>query len=416
MFFDKIISILGIIFICFVLWLFSENRKEFPFRIVLWGFILMFAFGFLVLNFQPGVDLLNWFGQLISQFLEFSKKGTEFLFGNIGKSEQTGVFGYQFAIIITGTIIFFSAVVSALYHYKIMQKLVYAIAYIMHKTMKTGGAETLSAASNIFLGQLESPLMIRHYLKDSSRSEILTIMVTGLCTIAGGVMAAFIQMGISPTDLMISSIISTPCGIMLSKILIPPLGNPKSLKEIKDVSVPPAKNVIEAISNGAIDGLQLSLSIMAVIVAFISIIAMLDYGFLYVHDWLTAYDLYFFPKSLNELLGLVFQPFAYLAGIPSGETELYGSLIGTQVSVNEFVAYNDLALMVKNQAISPRTAQIATYALCSFANFGSVAILIGGLGSLEPLKKSEVAQLGLKALIVGILTNQMTAIVASILI
>lgn len=411
----KLISVLGIVLIFSIAWLMSENRRRFPWRVVIWGLILQFSLAIIVLYIPIGVKVFKWFGDLVAQFLEFSKRGAEFVFGNLGKTENQNVFGYQFAIIISSTIIFFSAFVSILYRYGIIQRFVYWMAWVMSKTMGTSGVESLSAASNVFLGQTEAPLLVRHYLNKSTRSELFSIMVGGYATIAGGVMAAYISMGISPVILITASLISAPGGLIVSKIVIYPASSVKDIKEVKNISVPETQNILDAITQGAGDGMKLAINVVAMLIAFISIISLLDSGFLLVNSWLEPVGIYF-PKSLKEIFGYVFLPFAYIVGIPSNEAQTFASLLGTKISINEFIAYADLAQLIKSGAISQRTIDLATFALCGFANLGSIAIQIGGLGALVPSRRSEIVQLGFKAMIVGALVNLLTATIAGIIV
>lgn len=411
----KLTSILGILLIFFIAWLLSENRRRFPWRVVIWGLVLQFSLALLVLYVPIGVKAFKTFGDLVSQFLDFSKRGAEFVFGNLGKTEQRNVFGYQFAIIISSTIIFFSAFVSILYRYGIIQRVVYWMAWIMSKTMGTSGVESLSAASNVFLGQTEAPLLIRHYLHNSTRSELFSIMVGGFATIAGGVMAAYISMGISPVILITASLISAPGSLLLSKIVIYPASSVKDIKEVKNISVPETRNILDAITQGASDGMKLAINVVAMLIAFISLIALLDAGFQLVHSWLEPIGIYF-PKNLKETFGYLFLPFSYLVGVPPSEAQTFASLLGTKISINEFIAYADLAQLSKSGALSQRTIDLATFALCGFANLGSIAIQIGGLGALVPLRRNDIVQLGFKAMTIGALVNLLTATIAGIII
>lgn len=415
MFWMKILSLAGIFVIFAVTWLISENKRKFPFRIIAWGLILQFSFALLVLYVPFGVNAFRWMGDRVAEFLDFSKKGAEFVFGNASKPEYQNTFGYQFAIIISSTIIFFSAFVSILYRYGIIQRIVYAMAWIMNKTMGTSGIESLSAASNVFLGQTEAPLLVRHYLVNATRSELFSIMCGGFATIAGGVMAAYIQMGISPVILITASLISAPGSLMLSKIVIEPLSSVKDIKEVKNITVPETKNILDAITQGASDGMKLAINVVAMLIAFISLIAILDAGLQLVHNWLEPIGIYF-PQSLKEIFGYLFLPFAYIVGVPPSEAKIFASLLGTKISINEFIAYADLANLIHQGKISQRTIDLATFALCGFANLGSIAIQIGGIGALVPNRRDEVVQLGFKAMIVGALTNLLTATIAGIII
>jgi CNT family concentrative nucleoside transporter len=411
-----IINLLGIPLIFLLVWLLSESKREFPWRIVILGTILQFALAIFILQVPFGVDLFRGIGDSVTIFINHSLEAARFMFGGMADPEKGHIFGFQFAIIISCSIIFFSAFVSILYHYGIIQKIVYAMAWVLQKTLKTSGVESLSAAANIFLGQTEAPLIIRHYLKTTSRSELYSIMTVGFATIAGGVMAAYIAMGIDATFLVTASIISAPGALTLSKIVIPPPKEIISLSEIKKIEIPESSNVLVAISNGATDGVKLSLNIIGMLIAFISIIAVLDGGMGLLSSWLSDIGISGVPASFRELLGYLFMPFAYIVGIPAAEAQTFGSLLGTKLSVNEFLAYSDLSELIRSGAISERTAIISTFALCGFANFSSIAIQIGGIGSLVPERRNEIAQLGIKAMLIGALANLLTATIASLLI
>ncbi|MGE5480447.1 MAG: NupC/NupG family nucleoside CNT transporter [Chloroflexota bacterium] len=414
MFASKLLGALGVILILFVCWLISENRRAFPFRIVIFGLALQFAAATFILYVPAGVGIFQWIGDKVTTFLNYGYKSADFLFGNLLNPGFSGTFGFQFAAIVLVTIVFFSSFISILYHYGIMQRIVYAMAWVMEKTMGTSGVESLNASANVFLGQTEAPLLIRKYLPYASRSEVCAVMVGGFCTIAGGVMAAYISMGISAETLIAASVIAAPTGLMLSKIAVPPTATDTTTEEIKHIDLPRADNVLVAITDGAADGLKLVLNIIAMLIAFISLIALLDAGFRSLDAWLTPIGFPWLPSSLAELLGYIFQPFAYIANIPANEARTFGALVGQKIALNEFVAYADLAKMIQSGAISERTARIATFALCGFANFSSIAIQIGGLGAMVPDKKTEIAQLGLKAMTIGALANLMTAVIAGL--
>ena len=412
----KLIGILGILAIIFTAWLLSEKKKNFPWRVVIWGLILQFSLAVFVLYIPVGIKLFSFLGDVVSDFLAFGLKGGEFLFGNMLEEELFITFGFQFAIIVTSTIVFFSSIVSVLYHYKIIQFIVQKIAWIMQKTMGTSGIESLSASANIFIGQTEAPLLIRHYLNQTTRSELNSIMTVGFATIAGSVLAAYISMGIAPQYLITAAIISAPGGLMLSKIVIPQTDKVKSQEELKNIEIPKQDNFLVALTNGASDGLKLSLNIMAMLIAFIAIIAIFDAGLNQLSIFGTNIGIHWIPESLNELFGYVFQPFAYLVGIPSEEAKLFGSLFGTKISINEFLAFAELSELIKSGALSERTVVITTFALCGFANLSSIAIQIGGLGALVPEKKKEISQLGFKAMITANFANLLTATIAGLLI
>lgn len=413
---EKVLSLIGIMTIIVIVWIFSKEKRSFPFRIVLVGLLIQFALGFFVLKFPLGIKLFAWIGDLVTNFLNSSLNSANFLFGNAIKPDFTPTFGFQFAITVSCTVIFFSAFVSVLYHYNIMQRIVYGMAWVMHKTMGTAGAESLSASANIFLGQTEAPLLIRHYIKDSTMSELNSIMVCGFATIAGGVMAAYISMGIDATNLITASIISAPGGLLLSKILLPDKGHGRSLSELKNTDIPKSENALTALSQGATDGVFLSLNIMGMLIAFIAIIAVLDSLMLFVDNLFTDWGFWYLPSSFRELMGYIFYPFSYIVGVPSVDAQQFASLFGTKIAINEFVAYSDLSVLIKNHALQPRTEALATYALCGFANFSSIAIQIGGIGSLAPERKSDIAKLGLKAMFLGALANLLTTCIAGLML
>ncbi len=413
---NKLTNIGGILVIILILWIFSESRRKFPFRIVIWGLAIQFLLAVFILYIPAGVKIFEFIGNQVRIFLNYSIDSAKFLFGNLVNSDNKELFGVQIGIIITVTVVFFSSFVSMLYHLGIIQKIVYYMAWLMHKTMRTSGVESLSASANVFVGQTEAPLLVRHYLPVATRSELFSIMTGGFATIAGGVMAAYIAMGISPRILISASLISAPGSLVLSKILIPPVSGTKTLSEIKDLETPKSDNIMAAITQGAADGMKLSINILAMLIAFIALIALTDSILGFIGSLLTNAGMDFFPSSLKELFGYIFQPFAYLAGVPANEASTFGSLLGTKTGLNEFLAYADLSEMVRSGAISHRTAQIASFALCGFANFGSVAIQIGGIGVLVPEKRSLIASLGIKAMLAGALVNIMTAVIAGIFI
>ncbi len=413
---QKLVSIGGIVFIFLLVWLLSERKRDFPWRIVIWGLALQLIAAVFILYVPVGVTIFKWLGDQVTQFLNYSKEGAHLVFGDLAKDENVDKFGLQIGIIIAATVIFFSAIVSVLYHYGIMQRLVYGAAFLMQKTMGTSGIESLSASGNIFIGQTEAPLMVRHYLGDASRSELNSIMTGGFATIAGGVMSAYIAMGIDASILITASLISAPGGLMLSKVLIPPEGEGRSVKDIFEVKTGDTKNLLDALTSGAGTGMKLSLNIIAMLIAFVAIIAFLDAILGQVHAWLLPIGITWFPESLNQLFGFIFQPFAYLLSIPSEEARAFGSLLGTKISINEFIAYTELMKMIESGAISERTMKLATFALCGFANFGSIAIQIGGLGAMAPERRSEFASLGLRAMFIGALVNMLTATIASLFI
>ncbi len=412
----RISAFFGIFLLLFVAWLFSENRRKFPFRIVIWGLILQFSFAFLAYNAPGFVQFFDWLGQAIRGFLSFAMDGARFVFGDLVNQSKSG---FIFAFMVLPTIVFFSAFMAVLYYYGVMQKIVYGLAWIMNRTLKTSPTESLAAAANIFFGQTEAVLTVRPYLNKATHSEIFAMMVGGFVTIAGAVLAAYIQMGIPATDLIVASVISAPAGLMMAKILVPPTGEEAMDMEHlnRKIHMKKAYNVLEAAVNGTEEGVRLAVNIGAMLIVFLAFIAIFDALFGWAHNLILHYLGWGgFPGSLREFFGLILSPLGYIVGVPWEEAHKFGSLVGTKVALNEFVAYMDLANMIKEHAISYRTERIATVALCGFANFGSVAIQIGGIGGLVPERKSEIASIALKAMFGGVLANLLTAAVVSVLL
>ncbi|GBD86939.1 nucleoside permease NupX [bacterium BMS3Abin03] len=439
---------LGILFLVGISFLLSNNKKRINWKLVISGLTLQFVFAVFILRseeirnfFAPlgwPKDFFNWISGFFVIILGFTTEGAEFVFGNLAKVPGSeGSLGSFFAFQVLPTIIFFASLMGVLYYVGFMQKIVKAMAWVMAKFMGTSGAESLSCSANIFVGQTEAPLMIKPYLKDMTRSEILTIMVGGMATIAGGVMAAYIQIlgsayaaktgvplveaqQLFATQLLGASVMAAPAAIVISKIMIPEVEEPKTMGTVKIKVEKGASNLIEAAANGAGDGLKLALNVGAMLLAFIAFIALINYGLHFVgdfFDWNRALiDKIGEPLSFQLILGWMFQFIAFGIGVPWQDALNFGSLFGTKIVVNEFVAYTDLGTLIETgKLLNEKTILMATYALCGFANFSSIAIQIGGLGPLAPNKKSQIASLGIKAVIGGALATLMTATLAGLL-
>lgn len=326
--------------------------------------------------------------------------------------------GIIFAIHILPTIIFFASLMSVMYHFGIIQKMVQAMAWIMARTMGTSGAESLSAAANIFVGQTEAPLVVKPYVNEMTRSELMAIMTGGFATIAGGVLAAYVRFGVDAGHLMAASVMSAPASLMLAKIIFPETEKPKTMGNVELQVEKQTANVIDAAAAGAGDGLRLAVNVGAMLMAFISLIAMLNYGLEHLDDVInfitfhsTAFD---WNLSLRQVLGYLFAPFSFFMGVSWKDILEVGNLLGTKISLNELVAYVELTNV--KEILSPRSFTIATYALCGFANFSSIAIQIGGIGSIAPGRRSDLAQIGLKAMLAGALASWLTATIAGMLL
>ncbi len=441
-------GILGIVLIVGIAYLFSNNKKKINWRLVISGLGLQFILAILIIKgdalgqfFYPlrwPKDFFQWISSFFIIIMDFSTEGAKFVFGALaispGNPESLGSF---FAFQVLPSIIFFASLMSVLYYLGIMQKVVQGMAWIMAKVMGTSGAESLSCSAEVFVGQTEAPLMIKPFLKGMTQSELLTIMIGGMATIAGGVMIAYIQilsnsfaktMNIPmheaqllfATHLLCASVMAAPAALVMGKILIPETGDPETKGTVKIKVEKNASGVIEAAAVGAGDGLSLALNVAAMLIAFIALVALVNYllQFLGGITGLNGYLIQNFGQPLNFqlILGLILQFIAYGIGVPWENSIQFGSLLGTKVVLNEFVAYLDLGKMVELKTIvNPKTIMMATYALCGFANFSSIAIQIGGTGSLVPERKSEIAKLGLKAVLGGSLATLLIATLGGIL-
>ena len=448
---DLVLSILrgalGLLILIGVAFLFSNNKRKVNWRLVATGVTMQIIFAIFIIHseslrgwfFPLGwpKDIINWLGAAIVSLLGFTIQGAQFVFGKLAINSGPESLGFYFAFQVLPTIIFVSCLTSVLYYLGILQLVVKGMAWVMSKLLGTSGAESLSNAANIFVGQTEAPLLIRPYIKTMTNSEILTIMVGGMATIAGGVMASYIQMlgqsfaeakgiGISEAQvkfavqLLAASAMAAPAALVISKILFPEVEEPITKGSVKLKVEKNASNVIEAAATGASDGLQLALNVAGMLLAFIALIALVNYLLTGIGDLLNlnAYLQSTFgkPLSMQLIFGLILQYLAYGIGVPWADSFHFGSLIGTKVVLNEFVAYLDLAALVKSGAMSEKGIMMATYALCGFANFASIAIQIGGISPMAPERKKDISALGLKAVLGGTIATLMTATLAGLLV
>ena len=381
--------------------------KKINSKTVLWGLGLQIFFALVILKTPIGRPLFSFFDTAITKLISFADTGSEFLFG----SQVDGV-GFHpafesVAFRLLPTIIFFSALISVLYHYQIIQTIIKLFAHIMQKTMVTSGPETLSVSANIFVGQTEAPLMIRPYINTMTRSELAAVMIGGFATAAGGVLAIYAKWldtipGIAG-HLMSASVMSAPAALVVAKIMFPET-NYSSNEEVNLNEENPSANAMDALGNGTIVGLRLAVNVGAMLISFISIIALLNYF------------LGLFGFSIETILGSIFKPLAWSMGIPWSESSAVGSLMGKKIVFTEFVAFADLKSLIDSELISERAAIIASYALCGFANFGSIGIQLGGIGGIAPKRRKEIAQLIFKAMIGGAIASWLTATLAGILL
>jgi len=447
--FNSIIrGLIGILLLVGISFLLSNNKSKINWRLVGGGLALQVVFAVLILKgenlrsfFYPlgwPKDFFNWISYFFVLVLNFTAEGARFIFGDLANPPGTeGSLGSFFAFQVLPTIIFFASLMSLLYYLGIMQKIVQGMAWIMAKTLGTSGAESLSCSANIFVGQTEAPLMIKPFLNKMTKSEILTIMVGGMATIAGGVMAAYIQIlgtayalkngiplidaqQIFATHLLGASVMAAPAGIVISKILFPETEEPVTKGTVKVEVEKNASNVIEAAANGAADGWKLAINVGAMLLAFIALIALVNYLLYGVGDLINVNEYLMTnfgqPLSFQLLIGLVLQFVAFGIGVPWEDALSFGSLLGVKVVLNEFVAYTEMGTLVEvGRILNEKTILMLTYALCGFANFSSIAIQIGGIGPLAPDRKSDIAALGIKAVIGGVLATLMTATLAGLL-
>ena len=416
---DRFIGVFGILAILGIAYLLSNNKKKIDKKIIFWGLSLQIFFALIILKVPGGKWIFNSIDIVIKKILDFSVEGSKFLFGNLANKDlfwQTETwpgFGFQFAFLVLPTVIFFSSIMSVLYHFGIMQKIIKLISKVMQKTMGTSGAETTSISANIFVGQTEAPLVIRPFINKMTKSELTAVMTGGFATVAGGVMAAYVLMlsdlipGIAG-HLMAASIMSAPAALVIAKIIYPETSIPETAKDNIELSeVSDEGNFLEALGNGATEGMKLALNIAAMLIAFLSVIALFN--------WLLGLISFSGTVLTIELiLGYIFMPLAFLMGAPWSEAQTLGSLMGQKLVLTEFIAYGNLAAL--SDTLSERTATIAAYALCGFANFASIGIQLGGIGSIAPDRKKDLAKLVTKAMFGGALASWLTATIAGILI
>jgi concentrative nucleoside transporter, CNT family len=403
----RLTGLLGIVVILAVAWLLSRHKKQIKLSILLWGLGLQFGFAVLVLKTSVG-KLFQAASTGVTAMLHYSEAGASFVFGDtLGKS--SGSMGTVFAFQVLPIIIFIASFFSILYYLGVMQILVKAFAIVMQKVMGASGAESLNVAASIFMGQTEAPLTIRPFIAGLTESELFTIMVSGMAHVSGAVMAAYVLFAhVEIQHLLTAVIMTAPATIMLAKIMQPEVDTPATAGKVEVKLENTSVNVIDAAAQGAGDGLQLCLNIGAMLIAFLSLIALLDGIFGWAHG-LAAW----IPASMEQLFGVIFSPVAWLLGVSWNDCATIGRLLGERLVTNEFIAFIDLG-KVKSQ-IDPHSFMIATFALCGFANFSSIAIQVGGIGALAPSRKSDLARLGMRAVAAGTMANFMSACIAGML-
>jgi len=420
---ERFVSILGVFVLLAIAWLLSNNKRRINLRVVVFGLALQWVFALLILKTAPGKVVFQAARVAIAKILSFTDNGAVFLFSNLYRgvegvvdeiggpgpfglidlaTGETVPIGTVFAFHVLTTIIFFASLMGILYHLGIMQRVVAAFAWVMRKTLRTSGAETLSASANIFVGQTEAPLVIRPYVSEMTKSELMAVMTGGFATVAGGVLAAYVRFGIDAGHLLAASVMSAPAALVMAKIIFPETGTPVTAGGVKIHVEKNTANVIDAAAAGAADGLRLALNVGAMLLAFIALVARIDFF------------LGFLNTSLKQVFGYVFAPLSWTMGVPWKDAVTVGNLLGTKIAINEFVAYVEMAKA--KEFLSDRSVVISTYALCGFANLSSIAIQIGGISGIAPERRSDLARIGLKAMIAGALASWMTACIAGTLI
>lgn len=411
----KLTSLLGLVAFLAMAWALSTDRKRFPWRTVITGVLLQFVFGWLILQTEPGQKFFKSFSDAVSAVLGYAAEGSSFVFGPLANAEaiQKGLAipsGFVFVITVTGTIIFVSALSSLLYHYGILQLIVRGVAWVMERLMKTSGSESLAAAANIFMGQTEAPLVIKPYLARMTRSEIMALMTGGMATIAGGVLAAYVGFGVSAGHLLTASMMSAPAALLIAKIMLPETEVSETAAGANAKIERQSHNGLDALCRGASDGVMLSINVMAMLIAFVAVVALAN-GLL---SWGLGELGVKNAAPLQTLFGWLNYPFAWLMGVPLKDCFAVGQILGERIVLNEFIGYLSLA---KVQAtLDPRSVTLTTYALCGFANFASIAIQIGGIGSMMPERRADLAQIGLRAMAGGLLACYVTATIAGLLV
>jgi concentrative nucleoside transporter, CNT family len=404
-------GILGLITMLALAYIFSTNRKAIRLKTVGWGLGLQFVFAFFVLKVEIGRTLFQKAGDGVNRLLSYAFAGSQFVFGDLGK--QGSHLGFYFAFQVLPTVIFICALFAVLYYVGIMQLVIKGAAWLMTRFMGVSGAESLNVAASIFMGQTEAPQTIRPFLPDLTRSELMTVMTSGMAHVSGSIMAAYIAFGIEPKHLLSAVIMTAPGTLVMAKMLVPETEVPKTAGRVvmseDEVEKEKNENLLGAIARGTTDGLYMALNIAAMLISFLALIALLDGIMGGVHAHIA-----WFPSSLESILGVLFAPIAWVIGIPWHDCAAIGNLLGVRMVLNELVAFSMLG--PQRAMLDPRSFTIATFALCGFANFSSIGIQMGGIGALAPNKKRELAKLGIRAMLAGTMANLMSASIAGMLL
>jgi CNT family concentrative nucleoside transporter len=405
---QRLLPLVGLVLIMGIAYALSTNRRAIQLKTVAWGLGLQFALALFVLKTGAGQALFSYLGLKINQLLEFSYKGSQMVFGDVLGAKGGGNIGFIFAFQVLPTIIFIAALFAILYHLGVMQVVVKGFAKVMTALMGASGAESLNVAASIFMGQTEAPLTIRPFINKMTQSELMCIMTSGMAHISGGIMGAYIAYGIEAKHLLAAVIMTAPGTILLAKLFVPETETPETAGTVK-IDIPKVdSNIIGAAARGTGEGLHLALNVAAMLISFLALVALVNAMLGAIGGWFGV------PLSLQGILGWFFMPLALAMGVPWQDAYPVGSLLGTRMVLNELIAYGELGQL--KATLDPRSFTIATYALCGFANFGSIGIQIGGIGALAPERRNDLARLGLRALLAGTFANFMTACIAGMLL
>lgn len=401
-------GILGLLAMLALAYTFSTNRRAIRLKTVLWGVVLQIAIAYFVLRFEAGRMLFEMAGAAINKLLSYSFAGSEFVFGELGKPNSS--LGAIFAFQVLPAIIFIASLFALLYYFGVMQVVIRLAAWVMQRVMSASGAESLNVAASIFMGQTEAPLTIRPYLPKLTRSELMTVMTSGMAHVSGSIMAAYILFGVEAKHLLTAVIMTAPGTLVMAKMLVPEIEESVTAGTLNMNEGERDQNFLAAIARGVSDGLNLAINVAAMLVAFLALIYVCNGILGGSHNWLVSHGIRHFPSSLQQILGWIFAPVAWLVGVPRRDCLAIGNLLGVRMVLNELVAFSFLGPM--KSSLDPRSFTIATFALCGFANLGSIGIQIAGIGALAPNQKSELARLGFRAMIAGTMANLMSASIA----
>lgn len=410
---ERLLSFVGMGAMIVAAWGVSYNRRRFPWRVVIWGLALQIVFAILILKTPIAQPFFEYAERGVTRLNSFAIEGASMVFGPLAKQQLLAKTwgpenGFILGLSVMAVVILISALSSLFYHWGILQRVVHAIALVMQKSMGTSGSETLATAANIFMGQTEAPLLVKPYIKEMTRSEVLALMTGGMATINGGMMAVYVGLGASSGHLMAASVMSAPAALLMAKVILPEMEESKTSSSAPMPTERVATNSIDALVRGAGDGLMLALNVIAMLIAFVAVVALANYLFSLLLRPFGA------QMTLQQFVGYFNSPFAWLMGVPARDCLAVGEILGERIILNEFIGY--LHLTGSQAQLDPRSFVLATYALCGFANFGSIAIQIGGIGVLAPERRGDLAMLGVRAMIGGVLASYLTATIAGFLI